>query len=77
VRSCPCSGCLLWTGRARQGLAAPTIPSGHCQVDELKLLEHIEKLADAWRPEGEWLTKLDVEKKRDKLVIIEMDQVGR
>lgn len=45
-------------------------------MDELRLLDHVEQVAVAWRPEGEWLTKLDIQKKGDALVLVEMDKVG-
>jgi len=33
-------------------------------------------LAAAWRPEGEWIAKLDLVEDGDKLVVKEMGKVG-
>ncbi|RMZ53969.1 hypothetical protein APUTEX25_002546, partial [Auxenochlorella protothecoides] len=46
------------------------------QVDELTLLEHIEKLGTAWRSEGEWLSQLDIVKQGDKLVVMDKGELG-
>jgi hypothetical protein len=36
----------------------------------------MEKITTAWRPEGEWIAKLDLVEEGSKLVVKEMDQVG-
>jgi hypothetical protein len=46
------------------------------QVDEMKIIEHMEKITTAWRPEGEWIAKLDLVEQGDRLVVREMDQVS-
>ncbi|KAL6784335.1 CGL26 [Auxenochlorella protothecoides x Auxenochlorella symbiontica] len=46
------------------------------KVDELTLLEHIEKLGTAWRSEGEWLSQLDIVKQGDKLVVMDKGELG-
>lgn len=42
----------------------------------MKVIEHMEKITTAWRPEGDWIAKLDLVEQGDRLVVKEMDQVG-
>ncbi|KAL4458892.1 hypothetical protein ABPG75_013757 [Micractinium tetrahymenae] len=46
------------------------------KVDEMKIIEKMEKITTAWRPEGEWIAKLDLVEEGDTLAVKEMDQVG-
>lgn len=41
------------------------------------MIECMEKLTTAWRPEGEWISKLDLVEEADRLAVKEMGQVSR
>ena len=47
------------------------------QVKEFDLLEIIEKLANPLKPEGEWISHLDIVEKGDKLILKEMPEEGK
>lgn len=46
------------------------------QLAEHQVIECMEKITTAWRPEGEWIAKLDLVEEGSKLVVKEMDVVG-
>lgn len=48
----------------------------HFQVDELAVIEAVEKMGVAWQPQGEWMSKLDVQEEKGRLLLKEMGQLG-
>lgn len=36
----------------------------------------MERIAVAWRPEGEWIARLDLVERGDRLAVVEMDSVS-
>jgi hypothetical protein len=53
------------------------LPIGWLQLTETAVIECMEKLTTAWRPEGEWISKLDLVEEGDRLAVKEMGQVSR
>ncbi|KAL4458891.1 hypothetical protein ABPG75_013756 [Micractinium tetrahymenae] len=45
-------------------------------LKEEKIIERMENIAVAWRPEGEWIARLDLVEEGDRLAVKEMDVVG-
>ncbi|KAL4423179.1 hypothetical protein ABPG77_000312 [Micractinium sp. CCAP 211/92] len=46
------------------------------KVDEMQIIERMEKITTAWRPEGEWIARLDLVEEGDRLAVKEMGVVG-
>jgi hypothetical protein len=46
------------------------------KLDELALIERMERVATAWRDEGAWMKSLYLEKKGSKLAVVEMGKEG-
>ncbi|PSC76262.1 DUF3456 domain [Micractinium conductrix] len=46
------------------------------KVDEMRIIELMEKITTAWRPEGEWMARLDLVEEGDRLAVAEMEAVG-
>ncbi|KAL4859125.1 hypothetical protein ACK3TF_000897 [Chlorella vulgaris] len=76
-----CQVCQLLANNAWQqvqALKAAATPSKKAGVlTETAVIECMEKLTTAWRPEGEWISKLDLVEEGDRLAVKEMGQVGK
>ena len=65
----------LATKAWRSGRALLKTSTPAKRVDELAVVELIEKLGTPWRPEGEWLTQLDIVREGKALALVDKDQV--
>ncbi|KDD76624.1 hypothetical protein H632_c157p1 [Helicosporidium sp. ATCC 50920] len=52
--------------------ATPEFP-----VNELSMIEMLEKMTTAWRPEGEWITHFDIAQEGDELRLRDMGEPGQ
>ena len=69
-----------WCGMSpnvRAHVAARTRCFAPAQVDELAVIEAMEKITNPTSREGEWLTKLDVGEAAGRLVLVEMGDLGQ
>ena len=65
----------LATKAWRSGRALLKTSTPAKRVDELAVVELIEKLGTPWRPEGEWLTQLDIVREGKALALVDKEQV--
>lgn len=56
--------------QAQAMLARP--PVGGRRVDEMAVIEAVEKLTTAWRDEGQWITRLDLVESGPRLLVKEV-----